>query len=251
MQNAGTVAAAAAPAEGANPPGRRALVLLSGGLDSATAAAWARDRGYALSALSVDYGQRHRVELDAARDVARALGIGDHVVLPIDLAAFGGSALLDTAIPVPKDRSEAELAVGIPSTYVPARNTVFLSLALAMAETRGADAIVVGVNAVDYSGYPDCRPEFVAAFARLAALATKAGVEGRPTEILAPLVSLTKADIIRLGLAMGVDYGLTTSCYDPQAGGRPCGGCDSCRLRAAGFAAAGASDPRCHPGRWP
>ena len=249
MQNAGTVAAAAAPAEGANPPGRRALVLLSGGLDSATAAAWARDRGYALSALSVDYGQRHRVELDAARDVARALGIGDHVVLPIDLAAFGGSALLDTAIPVPKDRSEAELAVGIPSTYVPARNTVFLSLALAMAETRGADAIVVGVNAVDYSGYPDCRPEFVAAFARLAALATKAGVEGRPTEILAPLVSLTKADIIRLGLAMGVDYGLTTSCYDPQAGGRPCGGCDSCRLRAAGFAAAGASDPRCHPGR--
>jgi 7-cyano-7-deazaguanine synthase len=251
MQNAGTVAAAAAPAEGANPPGRRALVLLSGGLDSATAAAWARDRGYALSALSVDYGQRHRVELDAARDVARALGIGDHVVLPIDLAAFGGSALLDTAIPVPKDRSEAELAVGIPSTYVPARNTVFLSLALAMAETRGADAIVVGVNAVDYSGYPDCRPEFVAAFARLAALATKAGVEGRPTEILAPLVSLTKADIIRLGLALGVDYGLTTSCYDPQAGGRPCGGCDSCRLRAAGFAAAGASDPRCHPGRWP
>ena len=251
MEKAGTIAAAVAAGGEAVPPGRRGLVLLSGGLDSATAAAWARDRGYALSALSVDYGQRHRVELDAARDVARALGISDHVVLPINLAAFGGSALVDAAIPVPKNRPDAELSAGIPSTYVPARNTVFLSLALAMAETRGADAIVLGVNAVDYSGYPDCRPEFVAAFARLAALATKAGVEGRPTEILAPLVSLTKADIIRRGLSLGVDYGLTTSCYDPQAGGRPCGGCDSCRLRAAGFAAAGAADPRSDPRRWP
>lgn len=250
MGSGDTIAAAAAAAGGEGRPGRHALVLLSGGLDSATAAAWARSRGHTLSALSIDYGQRHRVELDAARDVARFLGITDHVVLSIDLAAFGGSALVDVSIPVAKHRSEAEIADGIPSTYVPARNTVFLSLALALAETRGADAIVVGVNAVDYSGYPDCRPEFVAAFARLAALATKAGVEGRPTEILAPLVSLTKAEIIRLGLSLGVDYGLTTSCYDPQPGGQPCGGCDSCRLREAGFAAAGAADPRRDPHRW-
>jgi 7-cyano-7-deazaguanine synthase len=231
-------------------PGRSAVVLLSGGLDSATAAAWAIREGFSLAALSIDYGQRHRVELDAARAVARALGITDHVVLPIDLAAFGGSALLDPTIPVPKDRDEAAIATGIPPTYVPARNTVFLALALGMAETRGAEAIVLGVNAIDYSGYPDCRPEFVAAFERLAALATKAGVEGRPTRILAPLQSLSKADIIRLGLALGLDYGLTTSCYDPATDGRPCGACDSCLLRAAGFAAAGAADPRVDPARW-
>jgi 7-cyano-7-deazaguanine synthase len=185
------------------------------------------------------------VELDAARAVARALGIADHVVLPVDLAAFGGSALVDAAIPVPKGRDEAAIASGIPATYVPARNTVFLALALAMAETRGADAIVLGINAVDYSGYPDCRPEYLAAFARMATLATKAGVEGRPLEFLAPLVDLTKEAIIRLGLSLGLDYGLTTSCYDPGADGRPCGSCDSCRIRAAGFTAAGAVDPRC------
>jgi 7-cyano-7-deazaguanine synthase len=231
-------------------PGRSAVVLLSGGLDSATAAAWAAREGFSLSALSIDYGQRHRVELDAARAVARALGIADHVVLPVDLAAFGGSALVDAAIPVPKGRDEAAIASGIPATYVPARNTVFLALALAMAETRGADAIVLGVNAIDYSGYPDCRPEYVAAFERLAALATKAGVEGRPTRILAPLQSLSKSDIVRLGLALGLDYGLTTSCYDPAADGRPCGSCDSCLLRAAGFAAVGAADPRVDPARW-
>jgi 7-cyano-7-deazaguanine synthase len=229
---------------------RSAVVLLSGGLDSATAAAWAAQAGFRLAALSIDYGQRHRVELDAARAVAHALGITDHVVLPIDLAAFGGSALVDAAIPVPKGRDEAAIAAGIPATYVPARNTVFLALALAMAETRAAEAIVLGVNAIDYSGYPDCRPEFVAAFEAVAALATKAGVEGRPTRILAPLQTLTKAEIIRMGLGLGLDYGLTTSCYDPAGTGAPCGGCDSCLLRAAGFAAAGAADPRIDPARW-
>ncbi|MFM8633463.1 MAG: 7-cyano-7-deazaguanine synthase QueC [Planctomycetia bacterium] len=221
-----------------------AVVLLSGGLDSATAAAWARREGYALAALSIDYGQRHRVELDCAKAVAASLGITDHVVMPIDLAAFGSSALVDPTIVVPKDRSAADIAAGIPATYVPARNTVFLSLALAMAEARGAEAIVLGVNAIDYSGYPDCRPEYLDAFRRLAVLATKAGVSGRPIEILAPLVSLTKTAIIGLGLELGIDYGLTTSCYDPDAHGRPCGDCDSCRIRADGFAAAGAADPR-------
>lgn len=221
-----------------------AVVLLSGGLDSATAAAWAGHQGYRLSALSCDYGQRHRVELDCARDVAAALGIADHVVLPLDLAAFGGSALVDSGMPVPKDRSDTAIAQGIPSTYVPARNTVFLSLALAMAETRGAEAIVLGVNAVDYSGYPDCRPEFLAAFAEVARLGTKAGVEGRAIEIVAPLVALSKAEIIALGLSLGLDYRLTTSCYDPDADGRPCGHCDSCLIRSAGFRAAGATDPR-------
>jgi 7-cyano-7-deazaguanine synthase len=224
--------------------GRGAVVLLSGGLDSATAAAWAQKQGYRLSALSIDYGQRHRCELDCARAVAAALGITDHVVLDVDLSTFGGSALVDASIAVPKGRSDAEMAHSVPVTYVPARNTVFLSLALAMAETRGAEAVVVGVNAIDYSGYPDCRPEFIDAFARLARLATKAGTEGAPFDVLAPLVALSKPEIIRLGLALGLDYGLTTSCYDPDAAGRPCGGCDSCLLRAAGFAAAGAVDPR-------
>ena len=221
-----------------------AVVLLSGGLDSATAAAWATSKGYRLSALSIDYGQRHRCELDAAKNVAASLGISDHVVLPIDLAAFGGSALVDPSMPVPKNRSDADIGLGIPVTYVPARNTVFLSLALAMAETRGAGAIVLGVNAIDYSGYPDCRPEFLAAFGEVARLGTKAGVEGRPIELVAPLVTLSKAEIIRLGLSLGLDYGLTTSCYDPDIDGRPCGRCDSCLLRAAGFAAVGATDPR-------
>ena len=221
-----------------------AVVLLSGGLDSATAAAWATHRGYRLSALSIDYGQRHRCELDASRAVSQALGISDHVVLPIDLAAFGGSALVDPSTPVPKDRSDADIGHGIPVTYVPARNTVFLSLALAMAETRGARAIVLGVNAIDYSGYPDCRPEFLTAFQEVARLGTKAGVEGRSIELVAPLVTLSKAEIIRLGLSLGLDYGLTTSCYDPDSRGRPCGRCDSCLLRAAGFAAVGATDPR-------
>jgi 7-cyano-7-deazaguanine synthase len=224
-----------------------AVVLLSGGLDSATAAAWAQREGYSLAALTLDYGQRHRVEIDAARQIAANLGITDHIVLPIDLTAFGGSALTDSNIAVPKGRSTTAMADGIPVTYVPARNTVFLSLALAMAETRGAEAIVVGVNAIDYSGYPDCRPEYLDAFRTLARLATKAGVSGRPLELLAPLVSLTKAEIIRLGLDLGIDYGLTTSCYDPDPAGRPCGECDSCRLRAAGFAAAGAGDPRHGP----
>jgi len=223
---------------------RTAVVLLSGGLDSATAAAWAIHEGYRLSALSIDYGQRHRCELDAARAVAAALGIEDHCMLPIDLAAFGGSALVDTTREVPKDRSAADIGHGIPTTYVPARNTVFLGLALAMAESRGARAIVLGVNAIDYSGYPDCRPEFLAAFAEVARLGTKAGVEGRGVAIVAPLAVLSKADIIRLGLSLGLDYGLTTSCYDPDDRGRPCGRCDSCLLRAAGFAAAGATDPR-------
>jgi len=224
--------------------GRAAVVLLSGGLDSATAAAWARREGYRLSALSLDYGQRHRCELDCARAVAGTLGITDHVVLKVDLAAFGGSALVDQAIAVPKGRSDEAIGQGIPVTYVPARNTVFLALALAMAETRGAGALVIGVNAIDYSGYPDCRPEFIAAFAHLAQLATKAGVEGRPFKILAPLATLSKAEIIRLGLDLGLEYGLTSSCYDPDAAGRPCGACDSCLLRAAGYAAAGAADPR-------
>lgn len=249
MKTCSTIGAAGSPGQG-SPPGRSAVVLLSGGLDSATAAGWALARGFRLMALSVDYGQRHRLELDAARDVARALGIHRHIVVPLDLAAFGGSALVDPTADVPKGRSEAAIAAGIPVTYVPARNTVFLALALGMAEATGADAIVLGVNAVDYSGYPDCRPEFIEAFARLAGLATKAGVEGRPIEILAPLIDMTKADIIRAGVGYGIDYGLTTSCYDPLPAGRPCGACDSCLIRAAGFAAAGATDPRCDPGRW-
>ena len=234
----------ARPKDTAATAAKSAVVLLSGGLDSATAAAWAASVGYRLSALSIDYGQRHRCELDASRAVARALGIQDHVILPIDLAAFGGSALVDPSMPVPKDRSDADIGHGIPVTYVPARNTVFLSLALAMAETRGAAAIVLGVNAIDYSGYPDCRPEFLDAFRHLAALATKAGVEGHAPEIVAPLVDLTKAEIVALGVELGLDQGLTTSCYDPDASGRPCGHCDSCRLRAAGFAAVGIDDPR-------
>ena len=236
---------------GAVPDARRhAVALLSGGLDSATAARWAQSEGFRLTALTIDYGQRHRAELDAAREVAAALGIADHVVLTIDLAAFGASALTDAAIAVPHGRSAADIAHGIPATYVPARNTVFLSLALALAEARGAEAIVIGINAVDYSGYPDCRPEYLEAFSRMATLGTKVGVEGRPIAFLAPLARLSKEAIVRLGLSLGLDPGLTTSCYEPEPDGRPCGTCDACLLRAAGFAAAGAADPRCDPGRW-
>ena len=218
----------------------RAVVLLSGGLDSATAAAIGRSEGFDLYALTVAYGQRHRCEIESARAVARALGVVRHVELQVDLSAFGGSALTD-AIEVPKDRDLT--ASDIPATYVPARNTVFLALALAWAETLGAQDIYIGVNALDYSGYPDCRPEFVEAFERLAGLATKAGVEGARLRIHAPLMRMTKAEIIRRGLALGVDYGLTHSCYDPDASGRPCGHCDSCLLRAKGFAEAGVRDP--------
>ena len=216
----------------------RAVVLVSGGLDSATTLAIARAAGHDTYALSVDYGQRHRVELDAARRVARAAGVADHRIMRVDLAGIGGSALTDSSIAVPEAPTD-----GIPVTYVPARNTIMLSLALGWAEVLDARHIYVGVNAVDYSGYPDCRPEFVAAFERLANLATKAGVEGRVTRIEAPLVSLSKADVIRTGIALGVDYGLTLSCYQPDAGGRACGKCDSCRLRRDGFVQAGVRDP--------
>ena len=226
------------PAE--SEPARKAVVLLSGGLDSCTAAAIAKAEGFELYALTVAYGQRHAAELEAAGRVAAALGAARHVELRLDLAAFGGSSLTGSG-PVPKDRAPGE--PGIPSTYVPARNTVFLSLALAWAEALGATDIVIGVNAVDYSGYPDCRPEFIAAFERTAALATKAGVEGSRVTVHAPLIDLTKGQIIRRGLALGVDYGLTSSCYDPGPAGEPCGRCDSCTLRARGFAEAGVRDP--------
>lgn len=224
-------------------PAKTAVVLLSGGLDSTTAAAWAASQGWQLAALTVNYGQRHAVEIECSRRIAASLGISDHVLLSIDLAAFGGSSLVDPGSTVPKSRSVNTIGAGIPSTYVPARNTVLLSLALAMAETRRAAAIVIGVNALDYSGYPDCRPEFIDAYRTLAGLATKVGVEGRPIDILAPLQHLTKAEIIQLGSTLGVDYAQTTSCYDPQTGGQPCGNCDACLLRAQGFATAGLADP--------
>lgn len=217
-----------------------AVVLLSGGLDSYTAAAIARADGYRLCALTVRYGQRHAREIEAARVVASALGVVRHVVLDVDLSVFGGSSLT-TAAPVPKDR--ALDSDEIPSTYVPARNTIFLALALGWAEVLSARDIFIGVNALDYSGYPDCRPEFIAAFERLASVATATGVQGTEFRIHAPLLHLTKAEIIRRGLALGLDYGLTHSCYDPDPAGRPCGHCDSCVLRAAGFAQADAADP--------
>jgi 7-cyano-7-deazaguanine synthase len=223
----------------------RAVLLLSGGLDSYTAGAIAAGDGYALYALSVRYGQLHALEIEAARRVAVALGVVRHAELSVDLASFGGSALVGAG-PIPKDRDVSAVS-DIPSTYVPARNTVFLSLALAWAEVIGAEAIVLGVNALDYSGYPDCRPEYLAAFERLAALATKAGVEGAPPRILAPLISMSKAEIVRAGLALGLDYGLTHSCYDPAPDGRPCGRCDSCLLRARGFQEAGVADPVIRP----
>jgi 7-cyano-7-deazaguanine synthase len=217
-----------------------AVVLLSGGLDSYTAAAIARAEGFRLFALTIRYGQRHARELEAARRVAAALEVARHVELEVDLAAFGGSSLT-SAMPVPKDRPIDPHE--IPSTYVPARNTVFLSLALGWAEVLGARDLFIGVNALDYSGYPDCRPEFVAAFERLASLATAAGVQGGTFRVHAPLQHLTKAEIIRKGLELGLDYALTHSCYDPDGDGRPCGRCDSCALRSAGFAQAGIADP--------
>ena len=218
----------------------KAILLLSGGLDSYTAGAMARADGYELYALTIRYGQVHAREIEAARGVARALGVARHLELDVPLSTIGGSALVgDGAIPKDRPLDTAD----IPSTYVPARNTVFLSLAMAWAEVVGADAIVIGVNALDYSGYPDCRPEYLRAFEQLALLATKAGVEGRALAIRAPLLSLTKAEIIRRGLALGLDYALTLSCYDPDPAGRPCGRCDSCHIRARGFSDAGAADP--------
>ncbi len=223
---------------------RPAVVLLSGGLDSTTVLAIAARQGYACHAMSFRYGQRHAIELDRARVVAEKLGAVRHVVVDIDLRQFGGSALTSD-IPVPKQRSVEQMSHGVPSTYVPARNTIFLSFALAWAETLQASDIFIGVNALDYSGYPDCRPEFITAFERMANLGTKAGVEGRQQlHIHAPLIKMTKADIIRHGLSLGVDYGLTLSCYDPSPSGAPCKACDSCLLRAKGFAEAGVADPQ-------
>ncbi len=221
----------------------RAICLLSGGLDSATCLAVARREGFETYALSFDYGQRHRQELAAAERVAAHLGAHAHRVARIDLRVFGGSALTDE-IEVPKHRSASEMDAGIPITYVPARNTIFLSFALAWAEVVEAETIFIGVNAVDYSGYPDCRPAFIQAFEQMANLATKTGVEGRTKlAVRTPLIELTKAEIIHLGLSAGVDFGLTHSCYDPAPNGKPCGQCDSCLLRAKGFAEAGVADP--------
>lgn len=221
----------------------KAVVLLSGGLDSTTTLAIAKAEGSTPYALSFRYGQRHALELEAAQRVALALGVAEHVIVDIDLRRFGGSALT-ADIPVPKGRPPEHLAEEIPITYVPARNTVFLSFALAWAEVLGSSDIFIGVNALDYSGYPDCRPEYIAAFEGLANLATVAGVEGRQRlKIHAPLIELTKAQIIQRGIALGVDYGLTSSCYDPGPEGRPCGQCDSCQLRARGFSEAGMVDP--------
>ena len=213
-------------------------MLLSGGLDSATCLALARQQGFSCYALSFDYGQRHRSELDAAERVARQLGVAAFKVIRLDMSSIGGSALTDMALAVPEQESS-----GIPITYVPARNTVFLSCALAWAEVLEASAIFIGVNALDYSGYPDCRPEFIEAFQRMANLATRAGVEGRELKIATPLISMSKAQIIRSGFALGVDYSLTVSCYQADAQGRACGKCDSCRFRRKGFAEAGVPDP--------
>ncbi len=221
----------------------KAVVLVSGGLDSATALAIARSEGYELFALSFDYGQRHAFELAAARNVCRAAGVKRHLVFAIDLRSFGGSALT-ADLAVPKDRSESELSAGIPVTYVPARNAIFLSIAAGWAETLGACDLFIGVNALDYSGYPDCRPEFIEAFERMVNLGTKIGAEGKSAwKVRAPLIRLTKAEIIKLGARLGVDFSLTHSCYDPDSTGRPCRRCDSCLLRAKGFSEAGLRDP--------
>ena len=231
-------------AERRKKPGkRRAIVLLSGGLDSATVLAIARSKGFVCHALSFRYGQRHTEELRAAQRVAKALGVKDHKIATIDLRLFGGSALTDD-IQVPKNRSHKAMGKGIPITYVPARNTIFLSFALAWAEVLGAQDIFIGVNALDYSGYPDCRPEYIKAYQKLANLATKVGVEKTARfKIHTPLIRLTKAQIIRTGLKLGLDYGLTLSCYDPFGGKKPCGRCDACLLRAKGFQEARAIDP--------
>jgi len=222
----------------------RAVVLLSGGLDSSTALAWAlRRQGWDCHSLAFDYGQRHRIELEAAARVAEHLGVSRHHVVRVDLAAIGGSALTD-AMDVPKDRASGER---IPITYVPARNLIFLSLAVALAETLDAGRIVIGANVVDYSGYPDCRPEFLSAFRQAAELGTKRGVEGRPLTIEAPLIRMKKSEIIALGLDLGLDYALTHSCYDPSSDGKPCGHCDACRFRRQGFAGLGLSDPLPYP----
>lgn len=222
--------------------GKRAVVLLSGGLDSTTALAWAREWGFECHTLAVDYGQRHRVELEAARRVSKALGGASHREVAVDLRALGGSALTSD-IAVPKDRSEEAMGHDIPVTYVPARNSVFLSVALGFAETIDAVDLVAGMNAVDYSGYPDCRPQFLAAFEALAHVATRAGVEGASYRVHAPLMNLDKVGIIRLGLSLGVDYSITHSCYDPAPDGAACGHCDACLLRLRGFAEAGVPDP--------
>ena len=217
---------------------KKAVALVSGGLDSATSLALARDQGFDCYALSFDYGQRHRIELKASRRVAESLNAREHRVFALDLRQFGGSALTDDSIDVPQSPSQ-----GIPVTYVPARNTIFLSLALGWAEVLGAFDLFIGVNAVDYSGYPDCRPEFIDAFEKTANLATKAGAEGQRFSIHAPLINMTKGEIISTGNSLGVDYGLTLSCYNPDTSGRACGVCESCRLRAAGFLEAGIPDP--------
>jgi 7-cyano-7-deazaguanine synthase len=235
-------------------PERHAVVLLSGGLDSATTLALAREEGMVCHALTLLYGQRHALEIECARRLASALGAVEHRVMEVDLRSFGGSSLVGGGA-IPEGGSGRRIssvadvtqASPIPSTYVPARNTIFLSLALAWAEVLGAEAIYIGVNAVDYSGYPDCRPEYVAAFQQLARLATRAGVEGRPLEIRAPLIHLRKGEIVAEGQRLGVDFSLTSSCYDPAPDGTPCGRCDSCRLRALGFAEAGVEDPRQPP----
>jgi 7-cyano-7-deazaguanine synthase len=221
---------------------RRAVLLLSGGMDSATTGAIAREEGFELFALSFRYGQRHAIELDAARRVAAALGVARHAILDIDLGAFGGSALT-AAIEVPKDRPLTDMDAAIPVTYVPARNTIFLSLALGWAETLGASDLFIGANAIDYSGYPDCRPEFLRAFEAMARLGTKMGTEGRAITIHSPLIDLTKAQIVEKGRALGVDFSLTRTCYDPNRRGEACGRCDACLLRLKGFAEAGLTDP--------
>ncbi|MEM1444545.1 MAG: 7-cyano-7-deazaguanine synthase QueC [Planctomycetota bacterium] len=229
------------PSKGQNPP---AVVLLSGGLDSATVLAIAQDEGFDVHALSFAYGQRHRFELDAARTLAKRANVADHRIANIDLTLFGGSALTDDALAVPKDRPEDELSHGVPVTYVPARNTIFLSFALAFAETIGSTDIFLGVNALDYSGYPDCRPEYLDAFTAMANLATAIATEdGKRINIHAPLIDLTKARIIQRGHALGVDYAITHTCYDPAADGRACGRCDACVLRRRGFKLAGLPDP--------
>lgn len=226
-----------------HPSAPRAVLLLSGGLDSTTLLAYARREGYAVHALTFRYGQRHGAEIAAAQQVARQYGVAQHVIADIDLRLFGGSALT-ADLAVPKDRAPDDLAHGIPITYVPARNTIFLSFALAWAEVLEAGDIFIGVNALDYSGYPDCRPEYIAAFERMANLATRAGVEGtRPVVLRTPLLQLTKREIVQLGLSLGVDYAATTSCYDPTPDGRACGHCDACQLRRRGFAEAGVADP--------
>lgn len=222
---------------------KRAIVLLSGGLDSATVLAQALSQGYQVTTLAFDYGQRHRAEIDAAADLSAAMGAQDHRVVKIDLRPFGGSALTSD-IQVPKNRELSTPSEEIPVTYVPARNTIFLSFALACAEVMQARHIFIGVNALDYSGYPDCRPEYIAAFQTMANLATREGVEGRGVTLHTPLMDMTKAEIIRLGLSLGVDYARTTSCYDPGPDGRPCGSCDACQLRNKGFAENGLVDPR-------